>query len=88
MVYLKNMILLNGVLRLINPKEVKLRFNLNFGNIRPAIDYFTDQTPASNKIMLNGQYWNDGKKGNFSVGNISIGFVPIPGNSDCWLLFL
>jgi hypothetical protein len=81
------MILLNDILQLPNPKEVKLRFNLNFGNKRPAIDYFTDQTTASKKKMLDGQYWNYGKKGNFSVGNISIGFVPIPGKTDCWLLF-
>ena len=81
------MILLNDILQLPNPKDVKLRFNLNFGNKRPAIDYFTDQIPASRKKMLDGQYWNYGKKRNFSVGNISIGFVPIPGRKDCWLLF-
>ena len=56
------MILLNDILQLPNPKEMKLRFNLNFGNKRPAIDYFTDQTTASKKKMLEGQYWNYGKK--------------------------
>ena len=80
------MIYLNNILCLPDPKNVKLRFNISFGNNRPAIDYFTDQTPASNKIMLDGQYWNS-KRGVFSVGNITLGFVPIPGRPDCWLLF-
>lgn len=81
------MITLNDILKLPNPKIVKLRFNMNFGTTRPAIDYFTDNTPNSLQHMLDGQYWNYGKKGNFSVGNISIGFVPIPKRPDCWLLF-
>ncbi|MBR4699223.1 MAG: GIY-YIG nuclease family protein [Prevotella sp.] len=81
------MILLNNILQLPNPKNVKLRFNLRFGTNRPAIDYFTDNTPASFKHMLDGQYWNYSKKGNFSVGNISLGFVPVPTKQDCWLLF-
>lgn len=81
------MIYLNDILCLPDPKNVKMRFNLNFGNSRPAIDYFTDQTPASHQIMLEGQYWNYGKKRNFSVGNISLGFVPVSGRPDCWLLF-
>ena len=38
------MILLNDILRLPDPKNVKVRFNLSFGTKRPAIDYFTDQT--------------------------------------------
>ena len=81
------MILLNDILKLPNLKDVRIRFNLNFGDKRPAIDYFTDQTLTSRKKMLDGQYWNYGKKGNFSVGNISLGFVPIPRKNDCWLLF-
>ena len=81
------MILLNDILKLPNLKDVRIRFNLNFGDKRPAIDYFTDQTLTSRKKMLDGQYWNYGKKGNFSVGNVSLGFVPIPRKIDCWLLF-
>ena len=81
------MIQLNDILRLPEPRNVKLRFNYNFGNKRPAIEYFTDQTAASTKKMLDGQYWNYGRKGNFSVGNITLGFVPILEKQDCWLLF-
>lgn len=81
------MILLNDILNFPDPKNVKLRFNLSFGTTRRAIDYFTDNKHASIKQMLNGQYWNYGKKGNFSVGNISLGFVQIPSRPDCWLLF-
>lgn len=81
------MIYLNDILNLPNPKNVKLRFNLNFGTNRPAIDYFTDQTQSSLNHMLSGQYWNYGIKRNFLVGDISLGFVPIPGRPDCWLLF-
>lgn len=81
------MILLNDILKLSNPKNVKLRFNLSFGTNRPAIEYFTDQTSSSLKIMTDGQYWNYNKKGNFSTGNITIGFVPVPSKQDCWLLF-
>ena len=51
------MILLNDILRLPDPKNVKVRFNLNFGTKRPAIDYFTDQTEESKQHMLEGQYW-------------------------------
>lgn len=81
------MIQLNDILNFQNPKNVRLRFNLNFGTTRPAIDYFTDNTSASLQKMLDGQYWNYGKKRNFSVGYISLGFVPIPSRPDCWLLF-
>lgn len=81
------MILLNDILRLKDTKEVKLRFNLNFGDKRPAIEYFTDQTENSKRRMLNGQYWNYSKKKSFSLGNIVFGFVPIPQKPDCWLLF-
>lgn len=80
---------LNDILRLPDPKNVKVRFNLNFGDKdkRPAIDYFTDQTDESKQRMLEGQYWNYLKKSNFSNGNITLGFVPIPKKHNCWLLF-
>ncbi len=81
------MILLNDILNLSNHRNVKLRFNLSFGTNRPAIDYFTDNTPASTKHMLEGMYWNYGKKSNFSVGNITLGFLKMPSKVDCWLLF-
>lgn len=45
------MILLNDILKLPNLKDVRIRFNLNFGDKRPAIDYFTDQTLTSRKKM-------------------------------------
>ena len=60
------MILLNDILRLPDIKNVKVRFNLNFGTKRPAIDYFTDQTEESKQHMLDGQYWNYARKSNFS----------------------
>ena len=44
------MILLNDILRLPDIKNVKVRFNLNFGTKRPAIDYFTDQTEESKQL--------------------------------------
>lgn len=65
------MILLNDILRLPDIKNVKVRFNLNFGTKRPAIDYFTDQTEESKQHMLDGQYWNYARKSNFSNGNIT-----------------
>ena len=48
------MILLNDILNLPSPRNVKLRFNISFGTNRPAIDYFTDNTKASTKQMLEG----------------------------------
>lgn len=81
------MILLNDILNLHSPRNVKLRFNLSFGTSRPAIDYFTDNTRASTKQMLEGMYWNYDKKSNFSVGNITLGFLKLPSKDDCWLLF-
>lgn len=81
------MIYLNDILEFADPGKVKLRFNLNFGTSRPCIDYFTDNTSASRAHMLEGQYWNYQKKGNFKVGDISLGFIPFPLKSDCWLLF-
>lgn len=81
------MILLNDILRLPDLSNVKVRFNLNFGTKIPAIDYYTDQTEESKQHMLEGQYWNYAKKSNFSDGNITLGFVPIPKKPDCWLLF-
>ena len=81
------MILLNDILNLSNLKNVKLRFNLSFGTNRPAIDYYTDYTEASTKHMLEGMYWNYEKKSNFSVGNVTLGFLKMPSKDDCWLLF-
>lgn len=62
------MILLNDILRLPDPKNVKVRFNLNFGTKRPAIDYFTDQTEESKQHMLEGQYWKFSERSIFSNG--------------------
>ena len=45
------MILLNDILRLPNIKNVKVRFNLNFGTKRPAIDYYTKVSQV-NKYQL------------------------------------
>ena len=81
------MILLNDILNLPSPRNVRLRFNVSFGTNRPAIDYFTDNTVASTKHMLEGMYWNYDKKSNFSVGNITLGFLKMPSKDDCWLLF-
>lgn len=77
---------LNDILRLPDPKNVKVRFSLILEKKRPAIDYFTDQTDESKQRMLEGQYWNS-KKRNIIEGNITLGFVPIPKKQDCWLLF-
>lgn len=81
------MILLNDILKLTDLSNVKVRFNLNFGTKRLAIDYYTDQTEESKQHMLEGQYWNYSTKGNFKEGNIALGFVPVPRKPDCWLLF-
>lgn len=80
------MIRLNDLIPL-DFSNVKIRFNKKFGTNRPAIDYFTDQTEESKNVMLEGMYWNFNKKKNFVVGNIAIGFVPIPSKQDHWLLF-
>lgn len=77
---------LNDILRLPDPKNVKVRFSLILEKKRPAIDYFTDQTDESKQRMLEGQYWNS-KRSNFSNGNITLGFAQIPKKQDCWLLF-
>ena len=79
------MILLNDILNLPSPRNVRLRFNVSFGTNRPAIDYFTDNTVASTKHMLEGMYWNYDKKSNFSVGNITLGFLKMPSRENCWL---
>ena len=81
------MILLNDILNLPSPRNVRLRFNVSFGTNRPAIEYFTDNTVASTKHMLEGMYWNYDKKSNLSVGNITLGFLKMPSRENCWLLF-
>lgn len=82
------MITLNDILQLEDLKKVKVRFNLRFADKkRPAIDYYTDSTEESHKMMMDGQYWNYGKKGNFKEGYIALGFIPVPSKLNCWLLF-
>lgn len=81
------MILLNDILRLQKINQVKIRLNISFGDKRPAIDYFTDQTAASMKRMRDSQYWNYSKKKNFKVDDITLGFVPFPLKKNCWMLF-
>lgn len=46
------MILLNDILRLPDIKNVKVRFNLNFGTKRPAIDYLQTKLKKANNICL------------------------------------
>lgn len=75
-------ILLNDILQFSNQSIVKLRFNRSFGGGKEVIECLDDKS-----AMLKGQYWNYEKKGNFSVGNITLGFVSIPSRKDYWLLF-
>lgn len=77
------MILLNDILRLKNPKVVKVRFNLMFRDNWNPIELFRN---GEERVMLDGQYWNYSKK-SFKVGQITIGFIPIKGSRDLWLLF-
>lgn len=81
------MIYLNDILQFKDLKKVKIRFNLNFGNTTPPIDYFTMPHNQGLQTMLNGQYWNYAKKGNFSKDDITLGFIPLPNKPECWLLF-
>lgn len=77
------MILLNDILKLENLKNVKVRFNLMFRDNWNPIELFRN---GEERVMLDGQYWNYSKK-SFKEGQITIGFIPIKGSKDQWLLF-
>jgi len=77
------MILLNDILKLENLENVKVRFNLMFSDNWNPIELFRN---GEERVMLDGQYWNYSKK-SFKEGQITIGFIPIKGSKDLWLLF-
>ena len=78
-----NDIKLNDILRLENFDNVKIRFNLQFGENWNPIEIFKNGDIST---MLSGHYYNKNKK-SYKVGQITIGLVPIKKKEDHWLLF-
>ncbi|MCQ2102759.1 MAG: GIY-YIG nuclease family protein [Fibrobacter sp.] len=79
-----NDILLNDLLQFDNLENVRIRMNLQFGKNWDPIKEFQS---GNIKKMLDGNYWNDGKKKSYKKGQITIGLVPLKRHSDKWLLF-
>ena len=75
---------LNDILRLDNLHDVKIRFNLMFGQNWNPIEVFKN---GDTSIMLEGHYWNYKKKKSYKEGQITIGLVKIRPKEDFWLLF-
>jgi len=75
---------LNDVLKLDNLTNVKIRFNLMFGNNWNPIEIF-----KNNEIhtLLSGQYWNYKKRKSYKQGQITVGFIKITSKENYWLLF-
>lgn len=77
-------IFLNDILRLDDPKNVKIRFNLMFDKNWDPIEIFKNKDYDT---LLKGQYWNYKKTKSFKNGQITIGFIKINRNDNLWLLF-
>ena len=77
-----NKIKLNDILQLKHLENTKVRFNLMFGGNWNPIEVF-----KSNDIhvLLEGHYWNYKNKKSYKVGQITVGFIRVSG--DTWLLF-
>lgn len=79
----KRKILLNDILGLSDPENVKIRFNLMFeGNWNP-IEVFKD---GNTETLLAGHYWNYKSKKSFKQGQITVGFIRL-NKDNLWLLF-
>ncbi len=79
-----NEILLNELLILEDLDNVKIRFNLMFGDNWKPIEIFKN---ADFDVLLEGQYWNYKKNKSFKEGQITVGFIRINSNENLWLLF-
>ena len=74
---------LNQILKLSNLDNVKIRFNLQFGENWNPIELFKTGDLSR---MLEGNYWNYQRK-SYKIGQIAIGLVKIKPKEDFWLLF-
>ena len=74
---------LNDILQIKNLENVKIRFNLMFGQNWNPIEIYKN---GDFSTLLEGQYWNNKKK-SFKDGQITIGFIRIQANDNLWLLF-
>lgn len=75
---------LNEILRLEDLENVRIRFNLMFGENWNPIELFKNEKKEE---MLDGHYWNYKKKKSYKEGQITVGFIPIKPNENLWLLF-
>src|SRR5699024_2595662 len=79
-----NNIKLNDILQLENLENVRIRFNLMFGDNWNPIELFKN---GEIDEMLDGHYWNYKKKKSYKKGQVTVGFVRIKPNENLWLLF-
>ncbi len=77
-----NKILLNEILKLEDLSNVKVRFNLMFGDNWNPIEIFKNQDFST---ILSGQYWNYKRNKSYKEGQITIGLIRL--TDDLWLLF-
>ena len=77
-------ILLNEILNIENLENVKIRFNLMFGDNWNPIELFKNNDEES---LLKGQYWNYNKRKSYQNGQITIGFILLNKKDNLWLLF-
>ena len=75
---------LNDILKIDDLKNVKIRFNLMFGNNWNPIEIFKNN---EERVLLEGQYWNYNKNKSYKEGQTTIGFIRIKNNENLWLLF-
>ncbi len=75
---------LNDILKLNELNNVKIRFNLKYGDNWDPIQVFQNKQM---EILLEGQYWNYSRNKSFRKGQITIGFLRIKRNENFWLLY-
>lgn len=78
------MIKLNDILQIDNIENVKVRFNLMFGDNWNPIEVFKSKDFST---LLEGQYWNYKKNKSYKEGQTTIGFLRISSKDNLWLLF-
>ena len=77
-------ILLNEILKLDDLDNVKIRFNLQFGDDWDPINTFKNE---DSDALLDGHYWNYKKTKSYKVGQTTIGFLRFDKANDLFLLF-
>lgn len=75
---------LNDILQIEDLKNVKIRFNIMFGDNWSPIEVFKNNDMES---LLQGQYWNYNKNKSYKEGQTTIGLIRIKNNDNTWLLF-